>query len=63
MNPKLVLIINMWYCINFHGNELGSTWDFSPSERKGKKPYSDTPSGLFKQIQKDYGEERVEEKK
>lgn len=37
MNPKLVLIINMQYYINFHGNKLGPAGDFSPSKKKKMK--------------------------
>lgn len=34
MNPKLVLIINMQYYINFHGNKLGPAGDFLLQKRK-----------------------------
>lgn len=35
MNPKLVLIINMQYYINFHGNKLGPAGDFLLQKKKG----------------------------
>lgn len=53
MNPKLVLIINTQYYINFHGNKLGPAGDFLLQKGK-KRSYSDIPSGLFKQTQKDF---------
>lgn len=61
INLKLVLIINIWHYINFHGNKLGSNMKLSPKKKKkkSKKPDSNTP-WLFKQMQKDFGEERVE---
>lgn len=48
----------MQYYINFHGNKLGPAGDFLL--QKKKRPYSDIPSGLFKQMQKDFWGSRKE---